>query len=359
MKKSIILAAGGTGGHLFPAIALGEELIKRGYTVHLITDLRCQKYLTSDLKLITHVIDFKLDTKSLLTKIKSVMRMMLSTLKALLVIVKNNASIIIGFGGYPSFPPMLAGILARIPLVIHEQNCFMGKTNITLARFAKVIALSYQETKNVSHYQDKIVITGDIIRNHIRNIPTKNNFNNVLFRILVIGGSQGARIFSTLIPESITILMTQHPNIKLQVTQQVLKEDYDAVNSLYASLGISYQLSDFFHNIAELYGNSELIIARAGASTIAELTTIGLPAIFIPFPHAAENHQFYNAQAVQNQKAGWCFEQHSVTPTQIANKIFELISDRSILTSTSRNLLQRKSKGHKILADTVEKIITC
>ena len=211
--KKIILAAGGTGGHFFPAVALRKELIKRGTKVYIITDNRCQKYLTSEMISSCHVINTKLSSKSLVGKIKSLFSIFFATIKSLMIIHKIKADVIIGFGGYPSFPPMIAGILLRIPLIIHEQNCFIGKTNLFLMRFVKIAAFSYQESNKINNkYYNKIVVTGDIIRDDISNIPIRNNFNNNPFRILVTGGSQGAKIFSTLIPEALKIIIKTRLN---------------------------------------------------------------------------------------------------------------------------------------------------
>lgn len=361
VKGSIVLSAGGTGGHFFPAIAFGEELRIRGYDVHLITDLRCKKYITPNLNLTAHVIDSKISTKTISGKILSIISIFIAIIKSLILLHKIKPSIIAGFGGYPTFPPLLAGVILRIPIIIHEQNCFIGKTNRFFIKFAKIIAVSYKETRidtlDNTLLLSKLHLAGDLVRSDIKKLATKDNFNNQVFRIFVFGGSQGAKIFNTLIPEAIKMVKAELPELQLHVTQQVTADDLEHIRKIYSRLGVSYNLSEFFHNMQEHYANSELVICRSGASTIAELTSIGLPAIFIPYPHAADNHQFHNAKALESNQASWCFEQDHITPRIVSEKIVQLINNRDLLKKASMNLLKRKSDGVKILGDTVEKII--
>jgi UDP-N-acetylglucosamine--N-acetylmuramyl-(pentapeptide) pyrophosphoryl-undecaprenol N-acetylglucosamine transferase len=356
--KKIIVAGGGTAGHLFPAIALGEELTKRGYQLHLITDIRCKKYLTPNITLTSHILNFRLPPRGLLNKLKFIISLLLVILKSLLLLVKIKPSAIIGFGGYPTFPPLLVAILLNIPIIIYEQNCFIGKANRFFLRFAKKIALAYQETKNCDNINpDKIVMIGNIIRTSIKSLNVKNNFNNDIFRIFVFGGSQSAKIFSNLIPQIIKILLQLDPNIKLHITQQAPLEDHYFIAKTYDELNISYKLGDFFDDMDQQYQNHQLVISRAGASTIAELSYIGFPAIFIPLPSASENHQFYNAKALEDSGAGWCFEQDKISPEKLADKILLLIKNRDILVRASYELLKRKNDGSKILSDTIEAVI--
>ena len=357
--KKIVVSGGGTGGHLFPAIALGEELLTRNYEVHLITDSRCEKYLGKDLNLISHILNFKINSKNIITRLYFTISVLIVTIESLLILYRLKPEIIIGFGGYPSFPTMLAALLLRLPIIIHEQNCFMGKTNKFFAKFAVKIALSYKETKNIADiYKNKVIVTGNIIRGNIKDIDIKNDFNSSIFKIFIFGGSQGAKVFSTLIPQSIKELMKLKPEVQLQITQQAVLADHLAISEIYSELGVPYQLSEFFHNMGDLYKRQDLVISRSGASTIAELTALGLPAIFIPYPYAADNHQFYNAKTLEDNNEGWCFEQSKITPILLANKILELINNRDALKQVSSNLLKRKNDGGKILADTVEKIIS-
>ncbi|WP_375333089.1 MULTISPECIES: undecaprenyldiphospho-muramoylpentapeptide beta-N-acetylglucosaminyltransferase [unclassified Candidatus Tisiphia] len=357
--KNIIVAGGGTAGHLFPAIALGEELMKRGYELHLITDVRCQKYLTEDLKLIPHIINFRLPPKGLFNKFKLLISLLIITFKMLLLLVKIKPYAIIGFGGYPTFPPLLAAVFLRIPIIVYEQNCFIGKANRFFLKYARKVALTYDETKNYDILdKNKKLVIGNIVRENVKNLKVRNDFGNDPFRIFIFGGSQGAKIFSTLVPEAIQILVQSNPDIKLHITQQASIEDHDNIAKIYAQLKIPYKLADFFYDMDQQYASQELVISRAGASTISELCYVGLPAIFIPLPSASENHQFYNAKALEDSGAGWCFEQNDVTAEKLASKLLVLVRNRDILQQTSHQLLKKKNDGSMVLADAVEEIIS-
>ena len=173
-KKTIILAAGGTGGHFFPAIALAEELAKSKHDIHLITDRRCKKYITKEMPIIPHIANLHIKMSGLFNKIKSAYQLVISCLKTIILFLKIKPSIVVGFGGYPSFPAMLAASFLRITIIIQEQNCFLGKSNRIFAKHAKYIALSYKETSNISsENKNKIIHTGDIIRESIKNLPKK------------------------------------------------------------------------------------------------------------------------------------------------------------------------------------------
>ena len=357
-KKSIVLAAGGTGGHLFPALALAEEFENAAIDIYLITDLRCKKYLAPNLKIKPHIFDFHLKMTGLSNKLISLWRLSNVCIKTLLLIGRLKPDIIIGFGGYTSFPSLLAAKVLRIPFIVQEQNCFLGKSNRLFAKSARIIALSYKETSNVSIYDKrKIVVTGDLVRSSIRNLPIKNNFDNEEFRLFIFGGSQGAKVFSQIIPEAITQLLKLNPSLKIYITQQVSEDDQKELSTIYGQLGLKYVLSPFFHNMAEIYSQTDLVISRSGASTVAELVNAGVPAIFIPFPYAMEDHQYFNAKAIENSKAGWCFRQEDVTAQILAQKIYELVANRTMLKEASKNLLDRRNNGAKYLADTVLKII--
>jgi len=359
-RKVILLTAGGTGGHFFPALALAEELAKNSeLEVHISTDNRCKKYLTNDIKIKSHIVDLYINLRGMINKLKIPFAIYLSLIKAFILIKKLKPELIIGFGGYPSFPVMFIGQLLSIPTIVYEQNSFFGKSNKFFAKKARVIALAYKNTENLpTNYSDKILITGDFVRYNIKNLPEKTSFNNKLFNLLVFGGSQGAKIFSSLIPETIKVLLIKYPETNIRIVQQVLEDDKERVKKTYDDLKIQSTISDFFHDIYKQYENSQLVIARAGATTIAELTQIGLPAIFIPLPSSADDHQYYNAKSLQDSNCSWYYRQEEVTAEILADKIHNLIENPSIIKEASLNLLKRKTDGTKHLANTVLKIIT-
>lgn len=359
--KKIILVAGGTGGHFFPAVALGEELIKRGYEVHFITDLRCQKYINQNMGLIFHILDLKRSDNIFLF----LPNLSIAILKAIKLLYNIRSSVIIGFGGYHVIAPMFAAIFLRVPIIIYEQNSYLGKVNKFFASFAKKIAISYEDVKNLPEFvKSKIVVTGGIVRENIRNVcHSRESGNDIkrskdnIFTVFIFGGSQGAKLFSELIPASIQILMQKQPNLKLNIIQQAALDDQVKIKDIYSKLNINYEFAEFFDNMALKYKEADLVISRAGASTIEELTYIGLPAIFIPLPSAADNHQYYNAKLLADKKAGWCLEQNSISAEELADKILDLINNPKILEDTSQNLLKRRKEGHVLLSDLIERVI--
>lgn len=361
-NKTIILTAGGTGGHLFPAIAMAEELNTRGIFVHLITDLRCKKYLSDKIPATIHIIDLHIKTAGIKNKVISIAHGIKAFIKAFILLRKTKPDMIIGFGGYPSFPSMFAAMILKIPMIIQEQNCFLGKTNRFFAKHARIIALSYKETINLDHslqeLSQKLLFTGNIIRLSVKNKSVEEkDFSCDKLHLFVFGGSQGAKIFSTLVPEAISELKKLNPDIKLSITQQVSQEEKNKLEKCYDEMNIPHELSDFFYNIEEIYDKSQLVIARSGASTVAELSNIGLPAIFIPFPYAAEDHQYFNAKAVADNGASWCYREANISAAILAKKLNELIMNRNLLKEASIKLLERKTDGAKKFADTVLEII--
>lgn len=354
--KTVVVAGGGTGGHLFAAIAVGEKLQERGYSAHLVTDQRCENYLPADLPFKKHIVDLRLRS-GILGRVTGIFKLVKATGKAVALLRKLKPDIVIGFGGYPSFPTMLAALILRIPIIVHEQNCFMGKSNAFFAGFAKLISLSYPETKNLKESMKNRVVVGNIVRRALMQLPKKENFDQDPFTILVFAGSQGAKFFSKIIPESLLLVKASNPSSKFRVIEQVAGEDIEAIRQLYQEAGIECHLAPFFHNMHELYGQASLLISRSGASTIAEISVAGLPAILIPYPYASDNHQLYNAKALEAVGAVWCFEQNNLTPLILANKILLLMQKRDLLKEASIKLKNRNTDGAALLADTVEKII--
>lgn len=357
---SIILAAGGTGGHLFPAIALAEELAKNEINTHLITDLRCKKYLPEILPAKLHIIDIHLKMSSLFNKVRSCFKLITACAGSLWLVSKIKPDIVVGFGGYPSFPILFASIILRIPIAIHEQNCFIGKTNRFFAKYAKIIALSYNETINANSYdKSKILVTGNMVRSSISNLPSKYDPYSTAFNIFVFGGSQGANIFCTLMPATLKELIKLNPKTEIGIIQQASQAQQYKLAEEYSNMGVKFELQEFFHNIEEIYAKTQLIISRSGSSTVFEAMTAGVPAIFIPLPFAMEDHQFFNAKSLSDKAASWYYRQEDVIPTLLAQKLYQLITDRELLFRASKNLskLQIKNAASN-LSDTLIKIIS-
>lgn len=358
-KKLVLLTAGGTGGHFFPAIALAEDLeLYKHLDIHIATDNRCCKYLTNDIKIKSHVIDLYINLSNITGALKAPFSILLALIKAFITIKRLKPSVIIGFGGYPSFPLMFMGQFLGIPTIIYEQNSFFGKSNKLFAKRAKLIALAYDETKNLPNVATKTIVTGDFIRANIKSLNQKNNFNQKPFTILIIGGSQGAKFFSDLIPNAVTTLIKKHPKIQLNIIQQVGQNDITRVKKIYEGLKINSIISGFFPDIYKHYATCNLVIARSGATTIAELTQIGQPAIFIPLPHASDDHQYYNAKAIETLGGAWCYRQKDIYPELLADKLYELIHNTDLIKTASSSLINRKTHSSKKFIDTALKIIT-
>ena len=355
----IFVVGGGTGGHLFPAIAAAEELIKRGYNVHLITDDRCVKYLKNHAYIKTHIINSSGFRDGLFGKITAVFKVLSAFFQTVGLFVHEKPKLVITFGGYVAFTPLLCASMLRIPSMLHEQNCFFGKVNRWFASRATKILLTFKATKNIPLKNDhKIIISGNPVRDEISNIRAKKDFQANPFRIAVIGGSQGAKVFSDLVPKAIEIAVAKQPKVKIAITQQVKVEDIEFIAAIYKKCDIDAKLSDFFYNMPEILAGAHLVIARSGASTIAELIALGCPAIFVPYPFAAEKHQHFNAEVIAKNGGGWCINQDVITAEILADRILLLENDRALLQKASKNLADLKMDAVNIIANSVEKVIT-
>ena len=358
-NNKIFVVGGGTGGHLFPAISAGQELIKRGYEVHLITDDRCMKYLGAYRNaFIIHIINSSGFKSGVLAKVMAIFKVFSALVKTFLLLYKEKPALVMTFGGYVAFSPLLCANMMDIPTAIHEQNCFFGKVNKWFANRANNILLTFKETNNIPDGNDnKIIVSGNPVREEISGINIKKNFKSNPFKIVIIGGSQGAKVFSDLVPQAIEIAVQRHKGIDLEVIQQAKSEDIEVIKAIYISCKVKCEVSDFFYNIPEILSSAHLVIARSGASTIAELVQLACPAFFVPFPFAAEKHQDFNADVIAKNGGGWWLDQSVVTAQIIADKIVETYEDRGILEEVSKNLTKLKTDSVNIIANVAEKII--
>lgn len=365
--KRILLAAGGTGGHFFPALATASALDKKGYEVHLSTDKRCMKFIPIESNINFKIIDLYIRSGSKIALMLLPFKITIAFIKALIYVKRLRPSVIIGFGGYPSFPTLLASRVLSVPIILHEQNRFLGKVNRFFASKAELVAFSYASNKNNSdetisasansETAIKSEYVGDIVREDIKSIKLANDFTHKPIRILIFGGSQGARIFSRTVPAALSLVKDKHPEFTCIITQQASMDDQQQIAEHYKSLGFEHNISDFFYNMNELYQQTDLVIARAGASTIAELSAIGLPAIFIPLPSAAENHQYENAKFIEEMAGGWTIKQNEDLAQNLAAKIITLDKDRTLLSKAANNITSRKSDGVAALVATVQRIV--
>lgn len=356
--KTVFLVGGGTGGHLFPAISLGESLSPKGYDIHLITDTRCEKYL-SGVNLQTHILSLGSMKSGLISKVLMILKMLIALSRSISICLVYRPKLVVGFGGYTSFPTLFAARLLGIKVMIHEQNCFIGKVNRYFAKYAKRVALNFPETSGLGNIpQEKIVIAGNPVRSAFSTAKVKRNFDNKELNIFVVGGSQGAKIFSSIVPAALQILKTKLPNLTINIVQQAANIDQGPLREIYSKICKKVELSEFFVDVASKYLASDIVIARSGASTIAELIHLHQPSILVPYPFAAEDHQLYNAKVLAEKGGCWYFEQKVLDAEALASKIAEIATDRNILKSISQKLSTMEIDSVRILADTVEKIIS-
>ncbi|MDT7950580.1 MAG: UDP-N-acetylglucosamine--N-acetylmuramyl-(pentapeptide) pyrophosphoryl-undecaprenol N-acetylglucosamine transferase [Acetobacteraceae bacterium] len=301
--RPIVIAAGGTGGHFFPAEALASELLRRGHRVALLTDSRSggERSAVFAGREAFVLPGAGIAGRGALRGAAALLALARGTAEARRVLARLQPAVLVGFGGYPSVPPVVAArLLRRRPRVIlHEQNAVLGRANRLLARWADGLALGVADTSAVP--EDKpTVVTGNPVRPEIAALagtPYVPPEPGAPLRVLVTGGSQGARIFSTALPAALGRLPATLRQ-RLRLSQQCRKEDLERVRATYAGLGIEAELSPFFGDMAQRLMSADFVIARAGASTVAELAIVGRPALLVPFPHAIDNHQLANARAI-------------------------------------------------------------
>lgn len=325
VSRHYVLAAGGTGGHLIPAFALASELERRGHHVALITDARGAAIPGKPATLPAHVLPAgRMQGKNPLSWIKGAQAILEGRNMALRLFESFEPSAVVGFGGYPALPALLAATGAKIPSIIHEQNAVLGRVNRFLAGRVQAIATAYRDVHRLApKHASKVHLVGNPVRDEVlalRDKPFPAFTEEGLLRVLVTGGSQGARVLSDVVPDGLSMLQ---PALcaRLQVTQQCRPEDIEAVRQRYASHGIPAELGTYFEDMAERLADAHLFIGRAGASTIAELTAVGRPAILVPLPIATDDHQAYNAREMAQSGGARAIRQDKFTASELAKQI--------------------------------------
>ena len=356
--KTFVLMAGGTGGHLFPAMALAQELIRRGHAVELMTDHRVEGYGQDFPARRIHMVPSA--TPSLSNPLKfagASFTIARGVAKSFGVLRALRPDAVIGFGGYPTFPPFIAASLLGVPGILHEQNAVMGRANRALSRFADVLALSFPKTRFADDQGLEKKLTGNPVRDRVRVIagtPYPPLAENGPIKLVIFGGSQGARAISDIVPEAISHL-PDALRARLQIVQQARTEDLDRVTKVYRQSRTSVELAPFFTDLPERIAASHLVIGRSGASTIAELTVIGRPSILIPLRGALDADQKSNAAVVEAAGGGWVMEQASLSPESLATRLTELFIDPSrLITAAAAALSLGQPQAVEKLADLAE-----
>jgi UDP-N-acetylglucosamine--N-acetylmuramyl-(pentapeptide) pyrophosphoryl-undecaprenol N-acetylglucosamine transferase len=338
--QSIMLAAGGTGGHLFPAFALAEELKRRDIVVDLMTDMRGDRYGSGfPARTIYQVPSATLASRSPVDIAKTMLALARGTRAAFAILGRVRPAAVIGFGGYPTYPPLVAARLRGIPTAIHEQNAVLGRANKLLAKRVTAIATSFERTKFLDgKLVEKVVLTGNPVRQAVMDEavrPYEAPAADDVIRLLIFGGSQGARFFSDTVPLALFAL-PDHIRTRLRVVQQAREEDIERVSEAYSEANISADIAPFFPDLPARMAAAHLVIGRAGASTVAELTVMGRPSILVPLPHALDNDQLNNARRLAESGGAWCIEQRNLSPERLADELEKLLPATDTLAAAAK-----------------------
>ncbi|RDV04974.1 undecaprenyldiphospho-muramoylpentapeptide beta-N-acetylglucosaminyltransferase [Undibacter mobilis] len=330
----VLLAAGGTGGHLFPAESLAVVLNKRGATVDLATDVRAAhfEFPAREVHLIPSATVRGRDPISLA---RTALMLGRGTLKAWSVIGRIRPAVVVGFGGYPTVPPLIAASWRNVPTVLHEQNGVMGRANRLLAARVTAIATGFRVLDKVDDsVRAKLTFTGNPVRPLVieaSKVPYHPLNADGTLRLLVFGGSQGARVMSEIVPAAVEKLDAAL-RARLHIVQQARPEDIDSVSAHYDKLGVAHTCAPFFSDLPVRMAAAHLVISRSGASTVAELSAIGRPGILVPLPHALDQDQLANAGVLQDAGGAIRIVQAEFTPERLAREIAGLAADSSRLS---------------------------
>lgn len=360
-SSRILLAAGGTGGHLFPAEALGAVLGARGHDVHLVTDERARHYGGLFGGEHRHIVPSEtLRARTPLALARTATQLGVGFIKALALIRRLRPAAVVGFGGYPTLPPLYAASLMGVPTIIHDANAVMGRANRALSRRASAIATSFAGILDAQpDLAAKATLTGNPLRPAVlaaaRQAYDAPRQGGPL-RLIVFGGSQGARIMADIVPGAIERL---EPALwpHLDLVQQVRPEDMERVRAVYARLNIRCELAPFFSDLPARIAHAHLVVSRSGAGSVAELAAVGRPAILVPLPHALDQDQHENAGVLAAAGGAIRLPQSEFTPDRLAADISSLAAEpaRLVAMAAAARGTGRLDAAER-LADLVEKV---
>ena len=361
----VALAAGGTGGHLFPAQALAEELHARGIRCLMFCDERALRYadrfppntelIETPSSTITPGRPWKLPGQGL--------RILKGILAAHARMKAEGAGCAVGFGGYPSLPPLLAARLLNIPLMTHDAGAVVGFANRLLAKFSAAMAVSFPRMANMRpEWQAKAVHTGNPVRRQVLQAAQEAGYappaEEEPVRLLVVGGSQGAHFFAEMVPDMVEAL-PESLRARLALTMQCREEDMAATRARLERAGLKeLALRSFFTDLPRYMARAHLVIARAGASTLAELMVLGRPAVLIPYPHLADGEQIINARAFEQAGAGRMVAQEEATGARMAALLTELLgAPEWLMAAHEAALAMARPDAAQRMADMVEDLL--
>ncbi|MFL2771397.1 MAG: undecaprenyldiphospho-muramoylpentapeptide beta-N-acetylglucosaminyltransferase [Rhodospirillaceae bacterium] len=353
----VAIAAGGTGGHIFPAECLAKELADRGHRLSWITDERGAKQSSFLTGIDTHIISARgLRGSGALRRLTGALSLGVGVFQARRILKSMRPHAVVGFGGYAAAPTMMAATNLKLATVIHEQNAVIGRANRVIARRVHRVCTTFSTTRlipsDISHVQTGLPVREAFTA--VRELPYAAPELDGEIRIFVLGGSQGAAIFSHLVPAALKRL-PEDLRERIVVNQQCRREMVDQTRLAFADCNIKATLKPFFDNIPELIERTHLVISRAGASTVCEIAMAGRPALLVPYPHAADDHQTDNAKAIQGMGGAWCELQHDLTPTILAERLKTILTSPNTLVATARKAKAISIPDSAIrLADIVE-----
>ena len=358
VSRHYLLAAGGTGGHLIPAFALAAELQARGHQVALITDARGAAIPGKPDGVAAHLLPAgRLQGRNPLDWLRGLRAIMRGRAQARALIDEFRPSALVGFGGYPALPAMLAARSVGIPIVLHEQNAVLGRVNRFFAGRVNAIATAFAQVDRLpAKLAGKVTLVGNPVRTEVlalRDRPYPAPGEGEPLRLLVTGGSQGARVLSQVVPAGLALL-PEPLRARLRVTQQCRPEDIEAVCSACAAHGIAAELATYFTDMAGRLADTHLFVGRSGASTIAELTAVGRPAILVPLPIATDDHQTANAREIVAAAGARAMPQPQFTPEALAAQITALAEPGMLAQAAHAAWNCGYPSAAKDLADLVE-----
>jgi UDP-N-acetylglucosamine--N-acetylmuramyl-(pentapeptide) pyrophosphoryl-undecaprenol N-acetylglucosamine transferase len=357
---TIVLSAGGTGGHLFPAQALATELARRGRRIVVMTDSRGKNYQAAfPGASIEAVPSASFASSSIFARMLAPFEIVWGVVVGWTKLRRLKPAAVVGFGGYPSLPVMVAAWLAGYPSAVHEQNAVLGRVNRQMASRVQAVAASFPLAKFAPKNADSVVYTGNPVRPEAAELsagsyepPTSEG----VVRLLVFGGSQGARAISELVPAAVAFL-PEAMRARLEVVQQCRPEDIESVRAAYASAHVKAELAAFFSDLPKRMAAAHLVISRSGASTISELAMIGRPSILIPFPFATDDHQTANADVMVRAGAAELVQQRDLSAGKLAAMIEADFKAPQVLAAraTAAHALARPDAAMR-LADLVDRL---
>jgi UDP-N-acetylglucosamine--N-acetylmuramyl-(pentapeptide) pyrophosphoryl-undecaprenol N-acetylglucosamine transferase len=357
-KKVVVIAAGGTGGHLFPAAAFAEEMFRRDWRVILMTDARGRRYAEGFPAERIEDVPAATITANPMVAIPAAFKIMRGINEAKRRFTALPPQLVAGFGGYPSFPALMAARAHKVPIIIHEQNSVLGRVNRSMATSATFVACGFERLDRLAaSVADRKRVVGNPVRSPIlavRERPYPEAPAGGRLNILIIGGSQGARLFGEVIPAAIAKL-PEALRQRLDVVHQVRQEQVDAAKAAYATARVNADVAPFFTDMGQRLGACHLVISRAGASSVTELQVAGRPAILIPFAAAADDHQTANAEGLTAVGAADLFTEAGFEPVALANLLERRLADpHGLAVRAAAARAAAKPDAAKTLADLAE-----